>query len=426
MVLTGCRKGAVPTALTSAGPAAAGRAARPAGRGLRPRQRGRGAVGPRRPARHRPQRRPGPVWPSTGAWTWWPPTTSTTPPPARRPLATALAAVRARRPLAELDGWLPSGGHRPPALRCGAGASLRPLARGGGPGRRARAGRAPSTSIWWRRGSPTAGCPPGTTSRAGWWSWRSRGATDRYGPRHDERRARRVGPDRPRARGDRHPRLRRVLPHRLGHRGVLPPPGHLLPGPGLGRQLRRLLRPGHHPGRRRGAGAAVRTVPLPRARRSTRHRRRHRVGPARGGHRLRLRALRPSLTPPRSPTSSPTAPARPSATSARPSGTAPRRSTCWAKAVDRGEPLDRGGPLPPLVGQPGRDGPRLPPPPRPALGGDGALRPARHRGVPGGVGAPSGAQRPAVGQGRLRRGRVSSSSTCSGWACSTRCTAPST
>ena len=28
--------------------------------------------------------------------------------PARRPLATTLAAVRARRPLAELDGWLPS------------------------------------------------------------------------------------------------------------------------------------------------------------------------------------------------------------------------------------------------------------------------------------------------------------------------------
>ena len=35
--------------------------------------------------------------------------------PARRPLATALAAVRSRRPLDELDGWLPAAIVRAPA-----------------------------------------------------------------------------------------------------------------------------------------------------------------------------------------------------------------------------------------------------------------------------------------------------------------------
>ena len=39
---------------------------------------------------------------------WSPPTTCTTPRPAQRPLATALAAVRARRSLDEIDGWLPA------------------------------------------------------------------------------------------------------------------------------------------------------------------------------------------------------------------------------------------------------------------------------------------------------------------------------
>ena len=47
----------------------------------------------------------------------------------RRPLATALAAVRARRSLDELDGWLPAGGRRPPALGRRAGPPVRPLPR---------------------------------------------------------------------------------------------------------------------------------------------------------------------------------------------------------------------------------------------------------------------------------------------------------
>ena len=59
------------------------------------------------PARLRPQRRPGRPRRAGRMSTSSPPTTSTTRPPPRRPLATAMAAVRARRSLDELDGWLP-------------------------------------------------------------------------------------------------------------------------------------------------------------------------------------------------------------------------------------------------------------------------------------------------------------------------------
>ena len=68
---------------------------------------------------------------------------------------------------------------------------------------------------------------------------------------------------------------------------------HLLPGAGLGRQQRGLLRARHHQRRRGGARPAVRAVPLARARRPARHRHRHRERPARGGDPVRLRALRP-------------------------------------------------------------------------------------------------------------------------------------
>ncbi len=81
--------------------------------------------------------------------------------PARRRLATALAAVRARRPLDELDGWLPGG----------AGAHLRsgleqatawPATRARSSGRASSAGRSPSTSSWSRPACPTSPCPRAT------------------------------------------------------------------------------------------------------------------------------------------------------------------------------------------------------------------------------------------------------------------------
>jgi error-prone DNA polymerase len=57
---------------------------------------------------------------------------------------------------------------------------------------------------------------------------------------------------------------------------------------------------------------------------------------------------------------------------------------------------------------------------------DGDLRPAGDRGVPGRVGADGQAVGAAVGQGRLRAAPTWSSSTCSGSGCSRRCTTPST
>ena len=67
------------------------------------------------------------------------------PAPARRRLATALAAVRARRSLDEMDGWLPAAATA--HLRSGAEMAARfaRLAGGGGAGRRARPPSSPST-----------------------------------------------------------------------------------------------------------------------------------------------------------------------------------------------------------------------------------------------------------------------------------------
>ena len=107
-VLTGCRKGAVPRALLDDGPAAARRAL----------DRLVAAFGRDRVLvelwdhgdpldRHRNDAL-AEVAASASASTWSPPTTCTTPRPAQRPLATALAAVRARRSLDEIDGWLPA------------------------------------------------------------------------------------------------------------------------------------------------------------------------------------------------------------------------------------------------------------------------------------------------------------------------------
>ena len=92
---------------------------------------------------------------------------------------------------------------------------------------------------------------------------------------------------------------------------------------------------GHHQGRRGVARPAVRAVPLARARRPARHRPRHRVRPPRGGDPVRLRALRPRTTPPRSPTSSPTGPGRRCATWPRRSGYSPGQQDAWTQADRR-------------------------------------------------------------------------------------------
>ena len=185
----------------------------------------------------------------------------------------------------------------PPAgaahLRSGAemARAVRPLPRRGRAGGRARPGRAPSTCTWSRPTCPPFPCPPGhDRDRPGCASSPREGAARRYGP-----------PDAERRRG----RTRRsttswTIIEQLGFPGYFlivqdivdfcRAQRHPLPGPGLGGQLGGLLRAGHHQRRRGGARPAVRAVPVPGARRPARHRPRHRVRPPRGGHPVRLRA----------------------------------------------------------------------------------------------------------------------------------------
>ena len=177
-------------------------------------------------------------------------------------------------------------------------------------------------------------------------------------------------------------------------------------------QQRRLLRARRHQGRCGLPRPAVRALPLARARRPARHRPRHRDGPAGGGHPVRLRPLRP---PPHGPGGQRHHLPGPLGRAGH--GQGPRlRARPAGRLVQAGRRLGAGGghrgptgsqwpARPRHPGQragAGQAGGGLPPPPRHPLGGHGHLRPAGHRGVPGGVGPHGGPQRPAVGQGRLR------------------------
>ena len=158
--------------------------------------------------------------------------------PGRRRLATALAAVRARSSLADLDGWLPAGAGA--HLRSGFEQAAGPYPGTVEPDPPSSAATWPSTWSWSPR-LPDFPVPPGHTEMTWLRELAARGATRRYGPRGAERTPgawRQIDYEL----ADRAARLPRLLPDRLGHRRVLPPVGHLLPGPGLGGQLGRLLR----------------------------------------------------------------------------------------------------------------------------------------------------------------------------------------
>ncbi len=185
LVLTGCRKGAVPGALTSAGPAAA---ARELDRLVHAFGRGNVAMelwdhgDPLDTARNDALAElaihhgvdlvaTNNVHYATAA---------------RRPLATALAAVRARRPLAELEGWLPAAATA--QLRSGAEQERR-FARW--PGAVARAAALGRTCAFDLRlvapGLPDFPVPPGYDEQGWLVELAHRGATARYGPRFAER-----------------------------------------------------------------------------------------------------------------------------------------------------------------------------------------------------------------------------------------------
>jgi hypothetical protein len=169
LVLTGCRKGAVAAALMEAGPRAASEEVGRLIEAVRAPQRGRRAVGPRGPARHRPQRRAGPAGRRVGVD------------------AVATNNVHYATPAGFRwpPRWPPSGpGGRWPSWRAGSprlhrpACAGRPSSSGGspaGPGWSSGPGSwawpAPSTCAWWPRGCPTSRYRRGWTSRATCVSW---------------------------------------------------------------------------------------------------------------------------------------------------------------------------------------------------------------------------------------------------------------
>ena len=177
-------------------------------------------------------------------------------------LATTLAAVRARRPLAELEGWLPSA---PSACLRGAAEQSRRFARWPGVVERAaELGRACAFDL--RLVAPRLPdfpVPEGMDEQGYLRQLVTEGARARYGPPRGRAGTGRVEADSARARRDRHPRLRRLLPRGVGHRAGVQAARHLLPGPRLGGQLGRLLRARRHQRGRGRPRAALRALPLP-------------------------------------------------------------------------------------------------------------------------------------------------------------------
>ena len=97
----------------------------------------------------------------------------------------------------------------------------------------------------------------------------------------------------PRIRADRSQEDRALLPDRARDRLAGPQDGHSLPGPRLGRQLRRVLLPRHHFGESQRSQSSLRALPLQRTQRTTRHRRRFRARAARAGDPMDLQRERP-------------------------------------------------------------------------------------------------------------------------------------
>ena len=332
--------------------------------------------------------------------------------PSRRPLATALAAVRARRSLDEIDGWLPG---RRPAPTCARGPS-RPAASPATPawssGPPSSASSAPSTCSWSPRTCRRSRAPTASTR------WATSGA---WSPRRAAGPALRPAPS---ASGCPAPTRRSTTSSTSSSSSASPATSSscgtssssasgsdiFCQGRGLGRQLRGLLRARHHQRRRGRPRPAVRALPVARARRPARHRPRHRERPARGGHPVRLRAARPR--PRRAGRQRHHLPGQ--VGGPRHGQGARLRARPAGRVVEAGR---RWGPVAATAGS--RTTSTSPPPvlelaaqvehfPRHLgihSGGMVHLRPAGRRGVPGRVGPHGGPHRPAVGQGRLRGGR---------------------
>ena len=264
------------------------RARRP-GRRVRAAQRRRRAVGPRRPARLGPQRRARRAAARAGVECV---ATNNVhyATPGRRRLATALAAVRARRSLDEIDGWLPAGAGA--HLRSGAEQARR-FARYPGCGRERAAVAAEARLRPAPRRAQAAALPvPRRPRRDGVPApLTAGGARPLRAPA--------------RARAGRAPQI----DHELDIIEALGFPGYFLivwdivefcrtpdifcQGRGSAANSAVCYALGITNADAVVARPAVRALPVARARRPARHRHRHRERPARGGHPVRLRALRP-------------------------------------------------------------------------------------------------------------------------------------
>ena len=211
--------------------------------------------------------------------------------PAQARLGQALAAIRARRSLADMDGWLPAAGTA--YLRSGEEMEARLAQVPGRPRAHRRTGPPVRVRLQGDR-SPATRLPGPARPHRGLLAART-GRAQGPGPLRVSRGrtgARRARPDRQGARGNRAPRVRRLLPDRARHRGVLRGQRHLVPGPRVGGELGGLLRARHHQRRPGLAPPAVRAVPVRGPGRPARHRPGHRAPPPRGSNSVRLPHLR--------------------------------------------------------------------------------------------------------------------------------------
>ena len=331
-----CRKGACPRALRDGGMDGGRHRARPAGRAVRRGQRRGRADRPRVTRSTATATTRSPRSPPRPGCRRSPPATCTTTHPARRRLATALAAVRARRSLDEMDGVA---ARRRDARTCAPGEEMAALfARVSGCGRDApqlgtRTRLRPALQS--RRSCRRSRCRPGTRTRR-----RTCGTSRTAARRSATGRARRTRTRTSRSSYEldmiERARLPRLLPGRLRHRQVLPGARTSTARAGVRRRTRRsatrcgitnvdAVRDGaccsSGSSRRSATGRPTSTS----------------TSSPTGGRRSSSTSSRSTAgsTPPRSRTSSPTGRGRRSATSPRRSASRPASRTRGASSIDR-------------------------------------------------------------------------------------------
>ena len=324
--------------------------------------------------------------------------------PAQARLAEALAAIRARRSLDEMDGWLPASGAA--YIRSGAEMSHRLRRFPGVQERTVELAR--SCAFDFRviaPGLPDFGVPEGYNEMSWLRALVAEQAPKRYGP--------------PGAEWE--PGAYRQIEHELSVIEELRFPGYFLLVHDIVRfcENRNILCQGRGSAANSAVCYALGITSVDAVRhgllferflsagpgRPARHRSGHRAPAPRGGDPVRLRGLRPG--PGRPGRQRDLLPAADGAAGRGPRPRPPSRGAGRVVAAGRsrgGRGKGRGRSR--RRGRAGGADAAAPAAPGHPLRRDGHLRPAGGRGVPGGVGADARPQRPAVGQGRLRLRRA--------------------